>query len=112
MKKILSILLLTLLFSCQKDYIDEIVAVNFFDSTEQLVSNNQEIQFTLSNNGTYSLVLVGINGNLIARERFNGVKGSNKRTVYVSLLTDMTEVYLMLYNSSGIKLEEVLLKIN
>lgn len=112
MKKILSILFLVLLFGCQKDYIDDIVEVNFFDSSEQLIFNNQEIQFNLPDNGTYSLILVGINGNLIARERFNGVKGTNKRTVYVSLLTDMVEVYLMLYNNNGNKLEEVLLKIN
>ena len=111
MKKIITLLFLLLILGCQKDYIDDIVDINFFDQTEQIVYNNQSIEIILPKDDTYSLLLVGIEGNLIARERFTGTKGTNKRTIYVSLLTDREEVYLMLYNNNGNKLEEVFLKL-
>jgi hypothetical protein len=41
MKKIITLLFLLLILGCQKDYIDDIVDINFFDQTEQIVYNNQ-----------------------------------------------------------------------
>jgi|TARA_R100000027_G_C2234640_1_gene90177 hypothetical protein len=110
MKKYITTLLLIFLFSCQKDYIEDINQINFFDSDEQIIYNDQVIDFSLPNDGTYYFVLVDIDGYLLAREKFDGTKGKNSRTVYSSLL-NVDQVYLMLYNNNQSKLQEVLLKL-
>jgi len=110
MKKYITLLALIFLFSCQKDYIEDISDVNFFDSNEQIIYNDQVIDFTLPKSGTYYFVLVDIDGYLLAREKFNGNEGKNNRTVYTSIL-NIDQVYLMLYNNNQTKLEEVLLKL-
>lgn len=110
MKKFIVILFL-ILVSCQKDYIDETTIPSFFDKDNQELSTNQNINFTLPNDGIYFLLFVDLQGNFIARERFTGTEGLNTRTIYVGLL-EQDEVYLMLYNSNDNKLQEVKLKLN
>lgn len=110
MKKYITLLVLIFLFGCQKDFIEDINDINFFDSNEQIIYNDQVIDFTLPSTNTYFFVLVDIDGELIAREKFIGNEGTNTRTVYTSLL-NRDEVYLMLYNRNQTKLQEVLLKL-
>ena len=110
MKKFI-VILSFLLISCQKDYIDETTIPSFFDKDNQELSTNQNINFILPNDGIYFLLFVDLQGNFIARERFNGTEGLNTRTIYVGLL-EQDEVYLMLYNSNDNKLQEVKLKLN
>ena len=110
MKKFI-VILFFILVSCQKDYIDETTIPSFFDKDNQELSINQIIDFELPKDGIYFLLFIDLQGNLIARERFNGTEGLNTRTIYVGLL-EQDEVYLMLYNGNDNKLQEVKLKLN
>ena len=110
MKKYIVILFLFML-SCQKDYVEDINSVPmFFDKNTQEVSGDVSIDFVLPNNGIHFLLLVDINGRLLAREKFSGVEGINSRKLFVDLL-EQEEVYLMLYNGNENKLKEVLIKL-
>ena len=110
MKKFI-VILFFILVSCQKDYIDETTIPSFFDKDNQELSINQIIDFELPKDGIYFLLFIDLQGNLIARERFNGTEGLNTRTIYVGLL-EQDEVHLMLYNGNDNKLQEVKLKLN
>ena len=111
MKKYIIILFL-LLYSCQKDYIEDISSTPlFFDKNTQEVIDDVTIDFILPEDGIHYLLLVDINGRLLARERFTGVEGINSRKLYVGIL-EQEEIYLMLYNRNNNKLKEVLIKIS
>jgi len=110
MKKYIVILFL-LLYSCQKDYIEDLyTAPMFFDKSTQEVVGDISFNFALQESGIHYLLLVDINGKLLAREKFTGVEGLNTKKLYVGLL-DQEEVYLMLYNWNDNKIKEVLIKI-
>ena len=111
MKKYIVILFL-LLYSCQKDYVEDISSTPlFFDKNTQEVTGDINIDFALSEDGIHYLLLVDINGRLLAREKFTGVQGINNRKLYVDIL-EQEEIYLMLYNFNNNKLKEVLIKLS
>ena len=111
MKKYIIILFL-LLYSCQKDYIEDISSAPlFFDKNTQEITDDVYIDFILPNDGIYFLLLVDTDGKLIAREKFIGVEGVNTRMLYTDLL-EQQEIYLMLYNGNQNKLNEVLIKLS
>ena len=77
MKKYIIILFL-LLYSCQKDYIEDISSVPlFFDKNAQEIIGDVTIDFILSEDGIHYLLLVDISGRLLAREKFIGIQGIN-----------------------------------
>ena len=111
MKKYIVILFL-FLYSCQKDYMEDMPTVPmFFDKGTQEVIGDVVIDFILPNDGIYFLLLVDTDGKLIAREKFIGVEGVNTRMLYTDLL-EQQEIYLMLYNGNQNKLKEVLIKLS
>ena len=82
MKKYIIILFL-LLYSCQKDYIEDISSVPlFFDKNAQEIIGDVTIDFILSEDGIHYLLLVDISGRLLAREKFIGIQGINSRKLY------------------------------
>tara|TARA_S200002703_G_C3774344_1_gene238395 strand:- start:341 stop:679 length:339 start_codon:yes stop_codon:yes gene_type:complete len=111
MKKYIVILFL-FLFSCQKDYIEDISsAPMFFDKNTQEITGDVTIDFILSEDGIHYLLLVDTSGRLLAREKFIGIQGINSRKLYVDIL-EQEEIYLMLYNFNNNKLKEVLIKLS
>ena len=111
MKKYIIILFL-FLYSCQKDYVEDISSTPlFFDKSTQEIVDDVTIDFILPENGIHYLLLVDINGRLLAREKFTGVEGINSRKLYVDIL-EQEEIYLMLYNKNNNKIKEVLIKLS
>ncbi len=99
MKKIYFILFLIVLSACTKMEIPIPVAptnTDIFSVKESVVTDGQEIKFTLKTDGVHTLTIGNdATGQVITRERFIGKIGENKLTLYTKSLP-VTYLYLLL----------------
>jgi hypothetical protein len=89
MKKLLTIILLIFLISCTKTVPTPAVdnTVDLFNKPQITVSGNVEVKFDVPLNGTYTLTLKDSATNqVVTRERFKGVMGTNKLVIYTKTL--------------------------
>lgn len=86
MKKLI-ILLLLILFSCQKDevIIEPTPQYTFIFEAENIVKDNQEIYFETNTNETYQLT-ISQNNSVISKESFIGEVGLNRRKIFTKTL--------------------------
>jgi len=97
MKKIILISLI-LLIGCTKPELPTPVAPNayVFNVKESSISNGQSIYFNLPSAGIYTLTLIDkISGQVISRERFNGILGENIKKIYTNSIQSQY-LYLLL----------------
>ena len=98
MKKIIFILLI-LLVGCTKMEIEPTPpppVQNIFDVKESKVVDGQIIYFKLPSAGVYTLTLIDKeNGQVISRERFNGIIGENIKRIYTNSIQSQY-LYLLL----------------
>jgi hypothetical protein len=98
MKKIIFILLI-LLVGCTKMEIEPTPpppVQNIFDVKESKVVDGQSIHFDLPSAGIYTLTLIDKeNGQVISRERFNGIIGENIKKIYTNSIQSQY-LYLLL----------------
>ena len=97
MKKILFILVV-LFWGCNKvDIPTPIMPVEkIFSVKESRVVNGQSIYFDLPSTGVYTLTLIDKeNGQVISRERFNGIIGENIKKIYTNSIQSQY-LYLLL----------------
>jgi hypothetical protein len=102
MKKLLLILSIFLVFtSCIDEVIEQvpppdIIKTSVFDVKESRVIDGQDIYFTLSSAGLYTLTLIDKETNqVISRERFNGTIGENTKKIYTNSIQSRY-LYLLL----------------
>ena len=99
MRKICFILSLVLLSACTKVELPTPIAptnIDIFSAKESVVTDGQEITFTLKADGVYTLTIGNeATGQVVTRERFNGKIGENKLTLYTKSLP-ITYLYLLL----------------
>jgi hypothetical protein len=99
MKKIYFILFLIVLSACTKMEIPIPVAptnTDIFSVKESVVTDGQEIKFTLKTDGAHTLTIGNdATGQVITRERFIGKIGENKLILYTKSLP-VTYLYLLL----------------
>lgn len=75
--------------------------IEVFKSNEVIITNGAEISFDLQKDGFYKLVLVDkTTGEVIGREKINGVVGTNKLNVYTKSI-QVQYLYLLLEDSFG-----------
>ena len=99
------ILLLFLLFSCEKDFIDEnVISIpredRIFAVTQSSVVDNQRIFFNIESNGDHTLAIKDLETNsILSKETFlpkNGI-GMNDKILYIkSLPTKKLQLQLIL----------------
>ena len=99
------ILLLFLLFSCEKDFIDEnVISIpredRIFAVTQSSVVDNQRIFFNIESNGEHTLAIKDLETNsILSKETFlpkNGI-GMNDKILYIkSLPTKKLQLQLIL----------------
>jgi hypothetical protein len=98
MKKIIFILLI-LLVGCTKMEIEPVPPTpiqNIFDVKESRVVDGQNIYFKLESAGIYTLTLIDKEtGQVIGRERFNGIVGENVKKIYTNSIQSQY-LYLLL----------------
>ena len=88
------ILLLFLLFSCEKDFIDEnVISIpredRIFAVTQSSVVDNQRIFFNIESNGEHTLAIKDLETNsILSKETFTPVNGigMNDKTLYIKAL--------------------------
>jgi hypothetical protein len=113
MKKILFILTLTLV-ACRKIEPQIITppTTNIFSVSQSSVTNGQEIQFDLTNNGVYTLTIGdSVTNQVLTRERFNGQIGQNKKKIYTKGLQSKY-LYLLLEDVTKNKIGKTTIIIN
>ena len=98
MKKII-LILLVLLVGCTKMEIEPMPpkpTQNIFDVKESRVVDGQNIVFKLPASGVYTLTLIDKEtGQVIGRERFNGIVGENVKKIYTNSIQSQY-LYLLL----------------
>ena len=106
MKKILFILVLSLVACRKVDLPLPIISVNkeFFSVSENGVKNGDIINFTLTTSGIYTLTMIDTTVNqVVSRERFTGKTGINSLKIYTnSLPTKYLSVVLKDQNNNQI----------
>jgi hypothetical protein len=99
MRKLYFILFLLLISACTKMEIPIPVAptnTDIFSVKESVVTDGQEIKFTLKTDGAHTLTIGNdATGQVITRERFIGKIGENKLILYTKSLP-VTYLYLLL----------------
>jgi len=90
MKKILFILVLTLV-GCKKiEPLAPVVSINnkeFFSVSENTVKNGDIMNFTLTTVGTYTLTMIDtVQNQVVSRERFTSKIGINSLKIYTNSL--------------------------
>jgi hypothetical protein len=99
MRKICFILSLVLLSACTKVEIVPTpppINTDIFSAKESVVTDGQEIKFTLKTDGVHTLTIGNdATGQVITRERFIGKIGENKLTLYTKSLPT-SYLYLLL----------------
>jgi hypothetical protein len=99
MRKLLFILFLVILSACTKIEIPVPVPptnTDIFSVKESVVTDGQEIKFTLKADGVYTLTIGNEStGQVVTRERFTGKAGENKLTLYTKSLPT-SYLYLLL----------------
>lgn len=90
MKK-LSFMFIIFLWGCTKPELPEPTPPSIqkiFEVSESTVTNGQDIYFNLPSSGVYNLSLVDKeSGQVLSRERFNGIIGENKKKIYTNSLS-------------------------
>lgn len=87
MKKILFILLLSLVACRKTTPIPTPTKLKIFSVSENSVNNGQLIYFDLPATGIYTFTLIDKNsGQIISKERFNGLIGENIKKIYTKSL--------------------------
>lgn len=59
----------------------------------------KEFDFNLETEGTYFIMALDIQGNILTREKFNGVIGKNNKKIYTTLLPQ-GEIYLVIQDEN------------
>ena len=99
MRKICFILGLILVSACTKVEIvptPQPINTDIFSVKESVVTDGQEIKFTLKEAGVYTLTIGNEStGQVVTRERFTGKAGENKLTLYTKSLPT-SYLYLLL----------------
>ena len=91
------------------DFIPETSSV--FQNTSIVLKDTTPIDFNLPETGTYELTLQDeFTGNIVSREKFNGVAGKNKLNVYTKVLPKGS-YRLILINPSNIAIQETNIKL-
>jgi len=112
MKKLLFILFLSLV-ACRKVNVapPQSTAVDIFSVSEVIVSNGQDLNFGLKNEGNYTLTLFDpITGQVVTRERIKGMVGNNIKKIYTKTLTQKS-LYLYIVNENNQEIGRTLIKI-
>jgi signal peptidase I len=103
MRKICFILGLILVSACTKVEIPVPVPptnTDIFSVKESVVTDGQEIKFTLKADGVYTLTIGNEStGQVVTRERFTGKAGENKLTLYTKSLPT-SYLYLLLEDNT------------
>lgn len=103
MKKYL-ILLLLILFSCQKDELFDIEPTPknnmIFETTITRLTNGQDFSFNVASNEKHQLIIVDKLGNVITKESFIPTLGLNTRKIYTNIIVK-GEYTLILKNSTS-----------
>ena len=82
-----------------------------FQNTSIVLKDTTPIDFNLPETGTYELTLQDeFTGNIVSREKFNGVAGKNKLNVYTKVLPKGS-YRLILINPSNIAIQETNIKL-
>jgi len=98
------ILLLLILFSCQKD---EILVIDqtptytmIFEKNGIVVVDGQDISFDITETTQHQLIITKQDGSILTKEIFQPEVGLNTRKIYTKILPKETLI-LTLQNSSG-----------
>ena len=85
---------------------------DIFQSTETVVSDAQDLTFTLNSEGIFILKLVDVStGQVISKEKITGLSGKNNIKIYTKSIT--TEyLYLVLEDETRTEIKRTKLKIN
>jgi hypothetical protein len=113
MKKIILISLI-LLVGCTKPELPTPVlpVEKIFNATESSVTNGQSIHFDLPSVGVYTLTLIDKeSGQVVSRERFNGISGENVKKIYTKSLQSRY-LYLLLEDVTKKELGKTTIIIN
>ena len=99
------ILLLLILFSCQKDEIiieptptQEMI----FDLSDVMVQDGQDILFQITTNETHQLIITTQDGSVITKETFQSEVGLNTRKIYTKILPPNTYNLILIQNDTEI----------
>ena len=97
MKKILFIFLILLVGCVKPELPIPIVQITYiFDVKESKVTNGQDMYFKLPSPGVYTLTLIDKeSGQVVSRERFNGLTGENIKKIYTNSIQSQY-LYLLL----------------
>jgi len=97
MKKILFIFLILLVGCVKPELPIPIVQITYiFDVKESKVINGQDMYFKLPSTGVYTLTLIDKeSGQVVSRERFNGLTGENIKKIYTNSIQSQY-LYLLL----------------
>ncbi len=83
-----------------------------FNISESSVTNGQSIHFDLPSAGTYTLTLIDKeSGQVVSRERFNGISGENVKKIYTKSLKSRY-LYLLLEDVTKKELGKTTIIIN
>ena len=86
-------------------------ASSVFQNTSIVLKDTTPIDFNLPETGTYELTLQDeFTGDIVSREKFNGVAGKNKLNVYTKVLPKGS-YRLILINPSNIAIQETNIKL-
>jgi hypothetical protein len=103
------------IISCRKvEVIPQPQPINkdVFAKSEVSVSDGQDIQFSLTSTGKYTLTLFDSTTNqVISKERFTGIIGDNIKKIYTKSLSQKS-LYLYLTDESNNKIKQTKITIN
>jgi hypothetical protein len=112
--KIIILCCIIFIISCRKvEVIPQPQPINkdVFAKSEVSVSDGQDIQFTLTTAGKYTLTLTDSINQVLSRERFLGVPGDNIKKIYTKSFTQKN-LYLYLTDESNNKIKQTKITIN
>lgn len=94
-----------LFLACQPDdlFVEDIYT-DYFSKTEQDIVSS--FDFTLSEEGAYTLTILDQSEEVITREKFNGVVGKNTKEIHTELLPE-GGLYLVLQDENNIEIRKV-----
>jgi len=112
--KWIKFILICLVFSCRKIEIPipPPESKDIFSKSEVTVIDGQDIQFDLKTAGKYTLSLYdSTSQNVIMKERFTGVTGTNVKKIYIKLLSQKS-LYLYLIDQDNNQIAKTKLILN
>jgi hypothetical protein len=115
LSKIILLCCVVFIISCRKvEVIPQPQPINkdVFAKSEVSVSDGQDIQFSLTSTGKYTLTLFDSTTNqVISKERFTGIIGDNIKKIYTKSLSQKS-LYLYLTDESNNKIKQTKITIN